>query len=314
MDDLPLVTIAIPTFNRLNYLKQALQSALAQTYQNIEILVSDNASTDGTQMFMRQIQDTRVRYIRHSENLGMFENWNFLLTRASGQYFLLLSDDDLLFENAIMILISLIKDNTSLSFSYGRFNFIDQFSHVKKISLSSIFYQSSENFLKEWLMGKRQIVPSLTLFKIKSMDSYEKNTYKYVSDVNSWFNLILRGANVYSSNELLGSYRVHSESASKVDSYENWIQDYLNLFKKYSSFDFFKQLNLFFIFFVLKNVTFNILKFGFFTKSPFQSATKNMLIEFSYFLYILSLILLFLARNMIKIKEFYENIINKSKR
>jgi len=58
----PLVTIAIPTYNRADgYLREALASALNQTYQNIEIIVSDNCSTDNSEAFIRGISDQRIR-------------------------------------------------------------------------------------------------------------------------------------------------------------------------------------------------------------------------------------------------------------
>jgi glycosyltransferase involved in cell wall biosynthesis len=74
----PLVTIAIPTFNRAAYLVGAIESALAQTYDNIEVLISDNSSTDDTQSVIRSSlrADTRVRSLTQTSNLGMVGNWN----------------------------------------------------------------------------------------------------------------------------------------------------------------------------------------------------------------------------------------------
>ncbi len=61
----PLVTIGIPTFNRADsYLKYSLKSAVSQTYSNIEIIVSDNASTDNTETFVKSFNDPRIRYIQ----------------------------------------------------------------------------------------------------------------------------------------------------------------------------------------------------------------------------------------------------------
>ncbi len=63
----PLVTIAIPTYNRADgYLKQALQSAVNQTYKNIEIVVSDNCSPDNTEAVVRSYTDPRIRYFQQA--------------------------------------------------------------------------------------------------------------------------------------------------------------------------------------------------------------------------------------------------------
>jgi glycosyltransferase involved in cell wall biosynthesis len=91
----PLVTIGIPTYNRADgYLREALADALAQTYAPLEIVVSDNASTDATPERVRAMADERVRYVRHETNIGGNANFNACLEHARGAYFLLLHDDD----------------------------------------------------------------------------------------------------------------------------------------------------------------------------------------------------------------------------
>ena len=94
----PLVSIIIPTYNRAALLKEAIDSALAQTYRNLEVVVADNASTDDTQAVCTgYANDPRVRYFKNSANIGMVGNWRkALLEHATGEWFLLLSDDDLL--------------------------------------------------------------------------------------------------------------------------------------------------------------------------------------------------------------------------
>ena len=73
----PLVTIAIPTYNRANaYLKTAISCALKQSYQNLEILISDNNSEDNTEELVNQFSDRRIRYVKHPENIGFVKNWN----------------------------------------------------------------------------------------------------------------------------------------------------------------------------------------------------------------------------------------------
>src|SRR5215813_5462932 len=91
----PLVTIGIPTYNRAGrYLRQALSSALNQSYRHIEVLVSDNCSPDNTEAVVTSFNDSRIRYIRHPVNIGAIKNFAFCLQEARGKYFLLLHDDD----------------------------------------------------------------------------------------------------------------------------------------------------------------------------------------------------------------------------
>lgn len=93
----PLVTIAIPTYNRAGgYLKQAIASAVSQTYPHIEIIVSDNCSCDHTESVVKSFRNSRIRYFRQEKNIGANNNFNFCLEQANGEYFLLLQDDDLI--------------------------------------------------------------------------------------------------------------------------------------------------------------------------------------------------------------------------
>lgn len=92
----PLLSIGIPTYNRVEALRRAVESALAQDCGDLELVVADNASTDGTEAYCRALaaQDPRVRYIRHPANRGPTANFNSVLRLARGDYFLFLSDDD----------------------------------------------------------------------------------------------------------------------------------------------------------------------------------------------------------------------------
>lgn len=75
LGELPKISVTIPTYNRKKMLKRAIDSVLAQDYKNIEVIVSDNASTDGTDTLMQEYaNDSRIIYIRNSENIGPVKN------------------------------------------------------------------------------------------------------------------------------------------------------------------------------------------------------------------------------------------------
>ncbi len=92
----PLVTIGVPTYNRSATLERALVSVLRQDYPAIEVIVSDNASTDATAEVCQRLasQDRRVRYIRQPVNRGPTANFVEVLHQAHGEYFMWLGDDD----------------------------------------------------------------------------------------------------------------------------------------------------------------------------------------------------------------------------
>lgn len=90
------VSIGIPVYNGEPYLPQALDSLLGQTFADFEIIISDNASEDGTEELCRQYaaQDSRIRYVRNETNLGAAKNYNGLVTMARGEYFKWAAHDD----------------------------------------------------------------------------------------------------------------------------------------------------------------------------------------------------------------------------
>lgn len=92
----PLVTVLVPTYNRALYLKESIDSILVQDYPNFEILVLDNNSTDNTSAIVSTYNDTRIKYVKNSRNLGIIGNHNEGLRLARGEFIHLFSDDDLM--------------------------------------------------------------------------------------------------------------------------------------------------------------------------------------------------------------------------
>lgn len=93
----PIVSVAIPTRNRARLLRESLSTILAQTYEPLEILISDNASTDDTEALCASVaaSDSRVRYVRHAGDIGIHGNHNFCIEHTRGEFVGFCHDDDL---------------------------------------------------------------------------------------------------------------------------------------------------------------------------------------------------------------------------
>ena len=90
----PQVSVCIPTYNSAAYIKQCLESVLSQSYQNFEILISDNASTDATIEVINSFGDPRIKLHRQDSNLGPHQNFNFLLRQAKSPFIRTFCSDD----------------------------------------------------------------------------------------------------------------------------------------------------------------------------------------------------------------------------
>ncbi len=93
----PRLTIGLPVYNGEQFLSEALDAILKQTYEDFELIVSDNASTDGTANICRRYaeRDSRIRYIRQERNIGLVPNHIFVMEQATGEFFKWASHDDL---------------------------------------------------------------------------------------------------------------------------------------------------------------------------------------------------------------------------
>ena len=92
----PKVTVCIPTYSRANLLKDALRSVLSQDYEDFEIVICDDHSTDHTMNVVKSFKDKRIRYIKNETNLGQFRNINKCIDLARGEYVIIFHDDDIM--------------------------------------------------------------------------------------------------------------------------------------------------------------------------------------------------------------------------
>jgi len=124
----PLVSIGLPTYNRAASLKRAIESVLIQDYQNIELLISDNASTDETQAICLAAcqRDDRVKYVRQPKNHGVSTNFQEVLDRARGEFFMWLADDDWLGqETYVAACVKILSASPAHALVCGRARYYD---------------------------------------------------------------------------------------------------------------------------------------------------------------------------------------------
>ena len=213
-----LVSIIIPVYNGSNYVKEAIDSALAQTYKRIEIIVINDGSTDDgeTERIALAFGD-KIRYY-YKPNGGCASALNFGISVMKGEYFSWLSHDDLYFPNKIEKQVSLIREkkldkNTVLSCEAQIID-KDGNSIFYKNSLDSGFYDS-EAFFSRLLFGKNLNGCGLLIHKdiLKSVGPFNQNLIA-MPDWDYWVRISLSGFNLYRHGiDILVSNRV---SASQV--------------------------------------------------------------------------------------------------
>lgn len=122
---IPLVSICIPVYNGEKYISHAIESVLRQTYQNIELCIADNASTDGTRNKVNKLKDKRIKYEYFSKHENMVGNWNRVLGMAAGKYLAILSADDCYLAAAVEKCVSVLEDKETNCVAFSNVLVID---------------------------------------------------------------------------------------------------------------------------------------------------------------------------------------------
>jgi glycosyltransferase involved in cell wall biosynthesis len=118
----PRVSLGMPVYNGENFLANAIQSVLSQSFGDLELLISDNASTDRTAEICEEyaLRDSRVRYFRNPENVGLVNNHNLLVQHAAGEYFMWVAHDDALHPDYLARCVDLLDRNPDAALCFTK--------------------------------------------------------------------------------------------------------------------------------------------------------------------------------------------------
>ncbi|MFI7586445.1 glycosyltransferase [Spongisporangium articulatum] len=215
----PTVTVCIPTYNRRALLANSLASVLEQDVDGLEIVVSDNASTDDTEEYVRSIGDPRITYDRLPENIGLFGNLSRALHVGSGRYRVMLPDDDLMLPGNLAAKVAFLEANPSAGMVHSAFlNLGDdgrpygEPQNWSRLEVDTL--EKGHDFIRRSIaIGGIVCVSSvMTRSSVVADERFDPDDGPY-ADIALW----LRIANVSDVGFLaapLSGYRVHAQSAS----------------------------------------------------------------------------------------------------
>jgi glycosyltransferase involved in cell wall biosynthesis len=156
----PLISIILPVYNRLEYLSQAIDSVLNQTYKNWELIIADDASDDNTKKFLnRYDQFSNIKIYSNPQNLGLFPNLNLAIRQSQGEYILLLCTDDFLLPECLHSSLSLLETNQDTGLVLSAFKAVD--AEGRELPSGNIYYY--DQFLSKplQLLRSEEVLPLL---------------------------------------------------------------------------------------------------------------------------------------------------------
>lgn len=223
-DHKPKVSIIIPTFNRAHFVGRAIESALSQDYDNLEVVVSDNASTDSTwDVVSRYSSYRRLRSFRNEANIGMVGNWRLALSRyIEGDWFLILSDDDYLIDDQYIskaMNLACQNENVCLIYASGYIGHLDVSGLEKRAPLDLPFDRISRGIDVFLARGKAQpqdFTLCNVLFKRKPVELIKpfNNPNNLSCDTELFLNLCLAG-DVGVIKDRVSVYTLHQNNLLK---------------------------------------------------------------------------------------------------
>jgi len=211
----PAVTVGIPTYRGARHIAETIESALAQTFADFEMLVLDDVSPDDTAEVVARYRDPRLRFLRNERNVGVEENWNRCLRLARGRYFKLLPHDDLLAPDCLAREVAVLEADTAerLALVFCARRIID----VRSRPLLSRRYPHPGGLIPARSAARRCIrrganllgEPGGVLFRTalgRRVGDFDARL-RIVTDLDYWFRLLQHG-DAYYLPENLVSFRV----------------------------------------------------------------------------------------------------------
>lgn len=205
-----LVSIIMPAYNSEKYIGETIESVLAQTYQNWELLIVDDCSTDNTPNIVRSYlaKDSRVKYYRLSQNLGAAAARNKAMYEATGEYMAFLDSDDLWYKEKLQKQTDFMNQE-KINFSYTSYERIEECSNKLPHRVICPKQTSYEKLLLGNTIGN-----STAMYSVKSLGKFNIPLIRKRNDYALWLRILKKEKYAVGISDVLMKYRVRGDSLS----------------------------------------------------------------------------------------------------
>lgn len=211
----PLVSVIIPCYNTEKYVEQAVRSIMSQTYKNLEIIITDDCSTDGTFSILQKLaaEDSRIKLYKNETNLKIVKTLNNMILQANGKYIARMDADDISLPKRIEKQVLFLEQNSDFSFCGTNAYKIDENEKIVGKSFLPETFEDNKFFLKFYSTFYH---PTMMIHSgVYKKNLYDQN-FLYAEDYELWTRLIfkenLKGANL---QDKLFLYRIFNNQSSE---------------------------------------------------------------------------------------------------
>ncbi len=227
------VSVCIPTYNGETYLAEAIRSVLSQSYDNFELLIVDDQSTDETLQIARSFADPRITIHQNDTQLGIPGNWNRCLALAQGEYICVFHQDDVMLPFNLERKVALLEQDPAITLVHSAIELLLEESAPGSITswvedaVDDCIVDGMSYFRKLFLKGNLLCAPSVIVRRQQILDLGGFTTeLKYTPDYEMWLRLCVEGKVAFIAQPLL-LYRWHEHNASHPFRFEKGVEETL---------------------------------------------------------------------------------------
>ena len=205
-----LVSVIIPTYNSEKYIDETLNSVLAQTYREFEIIIIDDCSKDNTWEIIKEYEKkyNNIVCLKQERNKGVAEARNRGINKATGRYIAFLDSDDLWYKEKLEEQLKFMKEKKAF-FSYTAIEMIDEEGKILKEKR-----EVKEEINYKFLLRNTMIATSSVIIDKINIQGLSFNKERGAEDYALWLKLLNRYGNAYGINKTLVRYRIRKNSLS----------------------------------------------------------------------------------------------------
>ena len=252
MNTNPLVSVIIPSFNHETYIRECIDSVLSQTYQDFEIIITDDGSSDKTVDIIKTYVDERIHLFEHKYNLGASVATNNCITHSRGKYIAMLSSDDIWDTKKLEIQVSFLEENIDIAAVFSKVDWIDgngNYYDKNFIDFNAFNVENKNN--NEWLryffyFGNSLCHPSSLIRKdVYDEIGYLNRGFANLPDFDLWVRLCLKNKIYILDEKLIKFRRISEEKNASGDNINSRIRnrfEYEKILDHYLAIDSYDQL------------------------------------------------------------------------
>ncbi len=239
MESQPLVSVIMPCYNMERYISDSIMSVRQQTYPHWELLIVDDASTDGTEAVIESHcqQDSRIHFTKKDIHFGIADSRNLCLKMAQGQYLAFLDADDIWQPKKLEKQLAFMMKK-GIGFSYSSYDCIDETGQPLNKIVKAAGDLDYEAYLRNTIIGCSTVIINKDI-----VGAIEVPNYRTSEDTATWLDILKKSHLAYAINETLVSYRIRRKSASSNKmkaSFDLW-----QVYRQHEKLPFFKALRYF---------------------------------------------------------------------